>query len=122
MTIDRRAFLQVGIGGLLASGLQAQEAKPTEFRVACMTLAYAAFPFQRALEGLKNAGYRYIALGINHKEEGAEKASPILPADATPAQACDLAKRCRDLGLEPQMMFATVYPEVPNGLEVHRQR
>jgi sugar phosphate isomerase/epimerase len=43
-------------------------------------------------------------------------------ADAPPAKAAELARRCRDLGLEPLMMFSNIYPEDPRGLEVLTQR
>jgi sugar phosphate isomerase/epimerase len=77
--------------------------KPTQFQIACMTLPYAAFPLERALTGIKKAGYRYVAWGRNHREAG--KSVPMLPGDAPPTKARELAKRCRDLGLEPVMLF-----------------
>jgi sugar phosphate isomerase/epimerase len=45
-----------------------------------------------------------------------------MPEDAPPAKARELGKRCRDVGLEPLMMFSIVYPEAPHGLEVLTQR
>jgi sugar phosphate isomerase/epimerase len=86
-----------------------------------MTLPYAPFPLQRALTGLRGAGYRYVAWGTSHREEGGQNV-PVLAQDATPAQARDLGQRCRDLGLEPVLMFSTIYPEANNGLEVLRAR
>ncbi len=112
-TIGRRRFLQLGacgVAGLSAVGAArgqekpAAERKPTRFQIACMTLPYAAFPLARALEGLKAAGYAHVAWGTTHKEEGG-KAVPVLAGDAAPEKAKELAKRCRDLGLEPVMMF-----------------
>lgn len=85
-----------------------------------MTLPYSQFPLQRALTGIRGAGYRHVAWGTTHLEGG--KQVPVLAADAPVAQARDLAKRCRDLGLEPVMMFSTIYPEARNGLEVLRHR
>jgi sugar phosphate isomerase/epimerase len=82
-----------------------------------MTLPYSAFPLQRALTGLQGAGYRYVAWGTNHKEDGG-KPVPVLPADAPPDRAKELGKRCRDLGLEPLMLFSGVYPEAKDHLEV----
>ena len=38
-------------------------------------------------------------------EAGGKKRAPVLADDATPARAKELAKQCRDLGLEPIMMF-----------------
>src|SRR5207237_8502983 len=43
-------------------------------------------------------------------------------AGRRPAPAQELADRCRDLGLEPVMMFSNIYPEAKNGLEVLRAR
>src|SRR5207237_1475618 len=64
---------------------------------------------------------RYVAWGTSHREDGGKNV-PVLAPDATPAQARDLGQRCRDLGLEPVLMFSTVYPEAKNGLEVLRAR
>jgi sugar phosphate isomerase/epimerase len=133
----RRSFLQAGAAGLSTLALanlpagaaprpQAQtnppgQNKPTQFQVACMTLPYSRFPLQRALEGIRAAGYRYVAWGTTHAEAGG-KPAPVLAADAPPARARDLAARCRDMGLEPVMMFSGIYPEAKNGLEVLRSR
>jgi sugar phosphate isomerase/epimerase len=134
--VPRRTFLQV-TAGLSASALTGDAAPPaiaaqptaagqqtrgerTRFQIACMTLPYSAFPLQRALTGLRDAGYRHVAWGTTHREGG--KNVPVLAPEAPPAQARDLGQRCRDLGLEPVMMFSTVYPEAKNGLEVLRAR
>jgi len=76
------------------------------------------------LQGIAAAGYRYVAWGTTHRETDGGQPVPVMPADAPPERAADLAKRCRDRGLEPLMMFSTVYPEAPNGLDVltHRLR
>lgn len=94
---------------------------PTRFLHACMTLPYSAFPLQRALTGIKSAGFSHVAWGTEHREESGEKV-PVMPADAPPARARELAQRCRDLGLEPVMMFSTVYPEHRQGLEILENR
>lgn len=96
------------------------EGKLTEFQVACMTLPYSQFPLLRALTGIKAAGYRYVAWGTTHKEDG--KNVPVMPSDAPVEKAKELGVRCRDLGLEPVMMFSIVYPEAKDGLEVLTQR
>lgn len=115
----RRRFLQVGACGLtgLAVGAQPDPVKKTTFQIACMTLPYSGFPLARALEGLKTAGYRYIAWGTSHKEEGG-KSIPVVAGDAAPDKAKELAKRCRDLGLEPVMMFGPS----PENVEAFKQR
>lgn len=101
-----------------------EDAQPTEFQLACMTLPYSAFPLKRALIGIKAAGYNFVAWGTSHRETPGGQRVPVMPADAPPGRARELAMQCRDLGLEPLMMFSTVYPEAPNGLEVltHRIR
>ena len=138
----RRKFLRLGMAGLTACNLLNATAQatapvgstqpreqprpnakqPTRFQIACMTLPYARFPLQRALTGIRGAGYNFVAWGTTHMEQAGGKQVPVLAADATPAQARDLATRCRDLGLEPVMMFSGVYPEAKSGLEVLRQR
>ncbi|MBL8178567.1 MAG: TIM barrel protein [Bryobacterales bacterium] len=93
----------------------------TRFQVACMTLPYSAFPLQRALTGIAGAGYKYVAWGVNHREaDGVSR--PAMAADAPAAEASRLAGRCRDLGLEPVMMFATVHLEARDALAVHLRR
>jgi len=95
--------------------------KRTEFLHACMTLPYSRFPLQRALEGIKSAGYKHVAWGTRHVEEGGDRV-PVMATDAPPAKAKQLAQKCRDMGLEPVMMFSTIYPEDPKGLEVLTNR
>lgn len=87
-----------------------------------MTLPYSEFPFKRALEGIKSAGYRFVALGTEHRESPGNKREPVIAQDAPPSVARERAKLCRDIGLQPLMMFSTIYPEAPNGLQVLKQR
>jgi sugar phosphate isomerase/epimerase len=129
--LDRRTFLHLGTAGMSAMALgpsylaaadqPAADKKPTRFQIACMTLPYSAFPLARALSGIKAAGYQYVAWGTAHKEEDG-KSMPVMPADAPPEQARELGRRCRDMGLEPVMMFSGIYPENPMGLVVLKQR
>jgi len=95
--------------------------KATEFQIACMTLPWSSFPLARALEGIRGAGFRYVAWGTTHREAGPGN-EPVLAPDAPPHKARDLARRCRDLGLEPVMMFSTVYPEKDRAVELLTQR
>jgi sugar phosphate isomerase/epimerase len=97
-----------------------EKGAPTQFQIACMTLPYSAFPLQRALSGIKEAGYKYVAWGTSHREDGNNV--PVVAADAPPEKAKELAKHCRDMGLEPLMMFSGIYPEAEKGLEVLKQR
>jgi len=131
---SRRVFLQAGAAALSVSAWTTTDAapcaadptpkqrgRPTEFQIACMTLPYSQFPLDRALSGIRSAGYRYLAWGTQHVEADGRKV-PVLAEDAPPARAAELGRRCRDLGLEPLMMFSMIYPEAPRGLEVLTQR
>lgn len=132
--LARRSFLQLGAAGLAGSAFSvrgaAQENKnaekpkgePTKFQIACMTLPYNQFPLARALSGLQSAGYKYVAWGTSHREEGESKGVPVMASDAAPAKAKELGQRCRDHGLEPLMMFSGIYPEAANGVEVLTSR
>ncbi len=128
--LGRRQFLHGGAAGLVgltrigpsASARQdGPRGKPTKFLLACMTLPYSPFPLERALTGIKAAGYQYVAWGTSHRVESG-KSVPVMAADAPPEKAKELGKKCRDLGLEPVMLFSGIYPEAKNGLEVHTQR
>ncbi len=126
-TVDRRHFLGLSATALpslaLARSFAAEPQRKTDFQIACMTLPWSQFPLQRALTGIQSAGYRHLAWGTTHKEDGG-KPVPVLAPDAPTERAKELAARCRDLGLEPLMMFSTIYPEAANALEVltHRLR
>lgn len=134
--INRRSLLTASLaslcGATFAQTLIAADAapadrenaprgKPSEFQIACMTLPYAQFPLARALEGIKQAGYKYVAWGTSHKEEEGRSA-PLMPADAAPDEAKKLAARCRDMGLEPLMMFSMIYPEDKDAVRVLTNR
>lgn len=130
--LARRSVLQLGVAGLLGATFgrvahaQSDAAKqtpspqgpPTKFQIACMTLPYNQYPLERALAGLKSAGFKHVAWGTTHKEGGESKGVPVMPAEAPPQKAKELGTRCRDLGLEPLMMFSGIYPEHPKGIEV----
>ncbi len=130
LPVNRRSFLRVGAATVCGTALTrlsgsralaAEQAKPTQFQIACMTLPYSPFPLQRALTGIKASGYRYVAWGTTHKESAGGNV-PVVADDALPEKARELAKRCRDLGLEPLMMFSGIYPEDPKGLVVLTNR
>lgn len=105
----------------LAADAPGPASERTKFQIACMTLPYSAFPLTRALAGIRQAGFSYCAWGVNHREESGEK-RPVIAKDAAPREAAELARRCRGQGLEPLMMFSTVYPEHPQGLPLLTQR
>lgn len=114
--VTRRTMLA---SALLPAVAQAQAA-PTKFTMACMTLPYAAFPLERALSGIKAAGYDHVAWGVTHREASGTK--PAIAVNAPATDAARLAARCRSMGLEPVMMFSTVNLEAPNALDAHLRR
>ncbi len=121
--MNRRTFLATVSATALSQPTFSldQKPSPTRFQIACMTLPYSRFPLARALEGIKVAGYPFVAWGTTHNE-GDGKNTPVIAQDAPPTKAKDLAKRCRDMGLEPVLMFSGVYPEAKEGLDAHKQR
>ena len=95
--------------------------KPTVFQHACTTLPYSNFSLQRALSGIKAAGFRHVAWGVRHRESSGEQV-PVMAEDASTEAAKTLGQQCRDLGLEPVMMFSTIYPEDARALNVLTHR
>lgn len=114
--ITRRTLLA---SSLLPAAAQAQAA-PTKFTMACMTLPYSAFSLERALTGIKSAGYGHVAWGVTHREASGTK--PVIAVEAPAKEAARLAARCRGMGLEPVMMFSTVNLEASNALDAHLRR
>jgi sugar phosphate isomerase/epimerase len=129
--LRRRTILKAGVASLpamawrglstQAGATPAQAKKPTHFQIACMTLPYSQFPLERALTGIRSAGYSYVAWGTTHREKDG-KEIPVIAPDAPPANAKELAVRCRDLGLTPLMMFSGIYPEAKNAMEILTNR
>lgn len=111
-------------GSSVTHAMETKEPTATEFQIACMTLPYSRFPLRRALQGIKSAGFEYVAWGTSHLEGTDGKRTPVLAEDAPEKTAGKLGQECRDLGLKPVMMFSTIYPEHADGLAVltHRLR
>jgi len=106
---------------LATAALRVPVGAPTRFQIGCMTLPYARFPLERALEGIARAGHRYLGWGTTHLEASGGR-RPVIAVDALPAAARELARRCRDLGLEPVTMFAETYVEAPEALKIYPRR
>jgi sugar phosphate isomerase/epimerase len=127
--VGRRDWLRATAAGFAAVAAGATRAgasqpprrgAPTRFQIACMTLPYGRFPFDRALTGIKGAGYSYVAWYSAHKD--GPRGEPVLPPDAPPDRAKELGKKSRDLGLEPLLLFSGIYPEDPKAMEVLTSR
>jgi sugar phosphate isomerase/epimerase len=129
--LHRRAILKAAVASLPAMACRdlsaqagtapADAKKPTHFQIACMTLPYSQFPLERALTGIRSAGYSYVSWGTTHREKDGKEV-PVIAPDAPPAKAKELAVRCRDLGLVPLMMFSGIYPEARNAIEILTSR
>jgi sugar phosphate isomerase/epimerase len=117
--ITRRVALQTAAAALLQA--QAPVRKPTNFQLACMTLPYSNFSFERALEGIKNAGYQYVAWGTSHRNAAGLRV-PLLEPGTPVAEARKLAAVTRNAGLEPVMMFSTVNLEAADAADAHLRR
>ena len=117
--MNRRQFLSA-IAATAAA--QAQPMDWTNFQLACMTLPYSPFPFARALEGIRGAGYRYVAWGTTHPDAATGAQKPIVDWHDPVSRARDVARQSRDAGLTPVMMFAMVNMEAPDGPQAHARR
>ena len=120
--MNRRDFLwSATAAACLPARVSAVEPRrqKTRFQIACMTLPYSRFPFERALKGIKEAGYEFVALGTTHP---VKNQNVPLFGDEPLEKATALGRQCRDAGLEPLMLFSGIYPEHENGLAVLTNR
>jgi len=86
-------------------------------KIACMTLPYSELPFERAAQGIKTAGFEYLAFGVTH--EGAEVPDPM----AGEAETLALGRIVEDAGLTAIMMFGPKGGvDGENGAELFRRR
>ena len=112
---DAIAVLAASPAALAAAGA------PTKFQLGCMTLPYSAFPLERALQGIKSAGYDYVAWGTTHQNTPGRR-DPVMASDAPVAEAKKLGDRCRSMGLQPIMMFSQIYVAHADSVPVHTRR
>jgi len=107
--LTRRNVLLAG-GEALASGLLRAAAAP--YQLGCQTLPYQNLPFERAIEGIGKAGYKYVMLGSNHQKKPVF--APSLPAEGR----ARLRSRLSDAGLTPFMSFLGLTVDVlkPEGI------
>jgi sugar phosphate isomerase/epimerase len=103
--------------------MQAPPGQPalTKFQVGCMTLPYAPFTLERALEGIARAGYKFVAWGTTHRDKSGT-AVPVLAVDAPAVDARALGEKCRSVGLSPVMMFSMVNLEDASAADAHLKR
>jgi len=70
------------------------------FRLGAMTIPYARWPLDRALEGIARAGFRHV--GLSHR--GGD--DPLLPDNPTAADFRAVRQRVERHGLIAELMFA----------------
>ncbi|WJH33474.1 hypothetical protein N6H14_26055 [Paenibacillus sp. CC-CFT747] len=84
-------------------------------KLACMTLPYMHLPFERALEGIARAGYRYVSFGLPHAGK------PVSDEEDSTS-----SERMRELldrfGLKPVMLVSTGQLAPGEPLERARKR
>lgn len=126
-TMTRRDFVQgaTAVASSLAVSrpLSAAEGekRPTNFQLACMTLAYSGYTFERALDGIAKSGFEYVAWGTRHIDNSGQRV-PLIEIDAPTGRARELSQKCRDKGLVPVMMFSSFRPEAEGSVEAHTKR
>jgi sugar phosphate isomerase/epimerase len=81
-----------------------------------LTLPYSRYPFERALEGIARAGYKYVGFGYNHA------GSPVLAPDATDEQLDVLAKQFKAHGLTPAILWAGIKVMGDDGVALMKRR
>ncbi|MBM3334746.1 sugar phosphate isomerase/epimerase, partial [Candidatus Sumerlaeota bacterium] len=99
----RRSVALFGASGILCKNLEStassSPATSARYQLSCQTLPYRSFPLQRALQGIRDAGYRYVMPYSTHA--GQPAFSPALSADDRSA----LKKMLADHGLTAHMSF-----------------
>ncbi len=77
-------------------------------KIVGLTLPYHDQPFERALEGLAGAGYRYVAFGTKH-------AGSEVPNEEDAGEPARLRALFRTFGLKPEALFAhsQFHPDLP---------
>ncbi|HTL51759.1 MAG TPA: sugar phosphate isomerase/epimerase family protein [Planctomycetota bacterium] len=92
--------------------------------LACSLLNYSAHPFQRGLEGIARAGYKYVMLGGEHPvSTGATEKHRPLHGRMTDDALKTLKKQVADAGLQVKsgIIGLEIHLEEPGGAELYRR-
>lgn len=89
--------------------------KTNQVKLTCMTLPYIKHSFERSLQGISEAGYRYIAFGLPH-------AGSDVPDENDPNAATKLQRLFDQYGVEPIMLVSTNQLGPGQTIERARQR
>jgi sugar phosphate isomerase/epimerase len=90
----------------------------TKFQIGCKTNPYQAFSFERALQGISGAGYKFMAWGSSYANSAGERV-PLLPPDAPASESKRLATQCRDMGLDTVILASAVSIAADNAVWAH---
>jgi len=118
--LTRRSLLALAAAGA-ALPAPTEPKQPTRFQIACMTLPYSPFPFERSLDGIAAAGYEYVAWGTRHQGASGQP-EDLIALEDSPSKAVELAALCRDRGLSPVMMFSRLYVGDGDAVRGHTRR
>lgn len=72
----------------------------SQVKLACMTLPYIKYSFERSLQGISQAGYKYISFGLPH-------AGQEVPDEQDPEAVLKLQRLFNRYGVEPVMLVST---------------
>lgn len=108
--LTRRDLLQSA-----ALAAAAPAAAAPRYQLGCQTLPYAALPLERAIDGIRKAGYRYVMPNRMHEKQ------PAFTPALTPAARAALKRRFADAGLTPFMTFIGLSKDLgtPEGLKLY---
>ncbi len=87
----------------------------SNFKLACMTLPYMKYSFERSLQGISQAGFRYIAFGLPH-------VGSDVPDEQDPQAVTKLQRLFDQYGVEPIMLVSTNQLAPGQPIERARQR
>ncbi len=113
---SRRVFLKSAAA--LAAGARASTARAAnDHQFGCQTLPYRALPLERALEGIRKAGYRYVM------PNGAHAGRNVFTPDTPKTDLARARRAFADAGLVPFCRFAGFSMEFskPGAAEVFRK-
>jgi sugar phosphate isomerase/epimerase len=98
MEPTRRDILR-NAAGIAAAAAIPSGAATEPYQLGCQTLPYRGQPLSRALEGIRNAGYRYVMPFQTHQEK------PVFAPGLSSSERSSLRRQFKDEGLEPFMSF-----------------
>jgi sugar phosphate isomerase/epimerase len=79
-------------------------------KIACMTLPYYNYPFERALAGIAGAGYRYVIFGTPHQGE-------LVPEENDHYALTKVKLLLEKYGLTPVMLLSHAQMEIDQPIE-----